>query len=193
MQTLALPHQIHKQHKPARSLQRGLSLIESLIALLVLALGILGLVGAQTRMLVETRTTNSRATAIRQIVDLGERIKINRSAALDNKYNANAWKLASTTAPDDCDDDDDDDDEISVGDIATCDVWRWRKSLEHTLPAGRGTITRIAGTNQLRIVVAWQLNEKNNAAIPDSFTVTDAAGNSLCPGNFICHIQFLEI
>ena len=54
--------------------QRGLSLIESLVALLVLALGIMGLAGVQARMVTETRISNSRAMAVSLIDDLTKRI-----------------------------------------------------------------------------------------------------------------------
>ena len=110
MTPLAMKRKAPKPHTQAPASaalqrQRGLTLLESLAALVVLALGILGLLAAQTRMLVETRTTNSRATAIRQIVDLGERIKLNRAAALADNYNvenleaAPAPRLPSATKP----------------------------------------------------------------------------------------------
>jgi type IV pilus assembly protein PilV len=60
--------------------QRGITLVEALVALLVLALGILGLAVVQGRTLVETRTANSRATAIRLISDLSERVRLNYMA-----------------------------------------------------------------------------------------------------------------
>lgn len=205
MQTLTLSYKTKKSPTRACSAavlknQRGLSLLESLISLLVLALGILGLVAAQTRTLVETRTTNSRAAAIRQIVDLGERIKLNRSAALAGKYNIEKWGLVQDSAPDNCNIDDDEDDEsegVSINDAAACDVWQWRQSLQRSLPSGQGTITRISDTNQLRIIIAWQLNEKAGLKPEQSLhaglTIKDEKGNLLCPKNHICHIQYLEI
>ena len=200
MQTLTPSYKAPKLPARARSAaalknQRGLSLLESLVALLVLALGILGLVAAQTRTLVETRTTNSRAAAIRQIVDLGERIKLNRSAALADKYNINAWGVAANDTPDECTKT-----EKTTEEAAICDVWQWRKSLERTLPQGRATIERISTStdgNQLRIIVAWQLNEKANSnsiqTLDSGLTIKDENGNMLCPNQYICHLQYLEI
>jgi type IV pilus assembly protein PilV len=57
--------------------QRGISLIESLIAIVVTALGILGILGVQMRTLSDTSTTVRRAQAIRLIEDLGERMRVN--------------------------------------------------------------------------------------------------------------------
>lgn len=50
--------------------QRGISLIESLVAIVVMALGILGILGVQMRTLTDTSTTVRRAQAIRLIEDL---------------------------------------------------------------------------------------------------------------------------
>ena len=62
--------------------QGGMALIEALVSILILALGIFGLMGIQARSVVETRITNNRALAIREINDLNERIWLNREQAL---------------------------------------------------------------------------------------------------------------
>ena len=204
MTPLAMKRKAPKPHTQAPASaalqrQRGLTLLESLAALVVLALGILGLLAAQTRMLVETRTTNSRATAIRQIVDLGERIKLNRAAALADNYNVEILEAAPSTAPAVCNKT-----ESSAAEVAQCDTWQWRNSLKSALPEGRGSITRTSTatySNQLRVVVAWKLNEKAGEAstsggaapLHSSLTLKDEAGNLICPNGYICHIQYLEI
>ena len=62
-------------HHPRSRLQRGISLIESLVAIVVMALGILGILGVQMRTLADTQTGVRRAQAIRLIEDLSERVK----------------------------------------------------------------------------------------------------------------------
>ena len=57
--------------------QRGITLIESMVALVIAALGILGILGVQMRTLSDTSTTVRRAQAIRLIEDLGERMRAN--------------------------------------------------------------------------------------------------------------------
>lgn len=52
MTYLAPPHTVTRQ--------RGITLIESLVAIVVAALGILGIVGVQMRTLTDTRTSVSR-------------------------------------------------------------------------------------------------------------------------------------
>jgi type IV pilus modification protein PilV len=102
-------------------LQRGLSLIESLIALVVLAVGVMGLAGLQARMLVESRTANHRAVAIGFIDDLSNRMLLNRDAAMANSYTL-AWngtkaKKDCTTAP------------CTGADLAQSDLNLWRLAL----------------------------------------------------------------
>src|SRR6218665_2182419 len=84
--------------------QRGVSLIEALVALLVLALGIMGMAGIQTRTLVESRTTNARAFAVQLADDLLDRMQANAAIRINppitSPYLA-AWG-AQAAAPVDC-------------------------------------------------------------------------------------------
>ena len=57
--------------------QRGVSLIESLVALLILALGVLGLAGLQAGTLAQARHANARAAAVQMANDLLERMQMN--------------------------------------------------------------------------------------------------------------------
>lgn len=60
--------------------QRGIGLIEVLVALLVLAIGILGFVALQYRAVEATSEANYRIQAINIARDLAERMRVNRSA-----------------------------------------------------------------------------------------------------------------
>ena len=51
---------------PSRRRQRGITLIESLIALMVAVLGVLGILGVQMRTLTDTQAGVRRAQAIRR-------------------------------------------------------------------------------------------------------------------------------
>ena len=76
-----------RQQLTHKKRQHGISLIESLIALIVTALGILGIVGVQMRTLTDTSSTVRRAQAIRLIEDLSERMKVNPNAvAVQDSY-----------------------------------------------------------------------------------------------------------
>ena len=60
--------------------QRGIGLIEILVALLVLAIGILGFVALQYRAVEATSEATYRIQAMNIARDLAERIRVNRSA-----------------------------------------------------------------------------------------------------------------
>ena len=71
--------------------QRGITLIESLIAILIMALGILGVLGVQMRTLSDTQTSVRRAQAIRVIEDLSERIKVNPNGLANINTYLTSW------------------------------------------------------------------------------------------------------
>jgi type IV pilus assembly protein PilV len=205
------------------SAQRGITLIEALIALLILALGVLALAAVQARMLVEVRTTNSRATAIRLIADLGDRIRMNAAGAQppaaggDSPY-ADPLKTgftppAKTKPAPDC--------SATTGNStpsapactaaeqAAYDRWVWQTEVQHALLDGVASITQVT-PQQLQVIVAWQLNENTNPTIStatgqttlaDPLQITDATGvTNLCNptanatnNRYICHVDFIEI
>ena len=80
-------------------IQRGITLIESLVAVAVMALGILGILGVQMRTLTDTQTAVRRAQAIRLIEDLGERMKVSPNA-LANLNGYVTGFSATPTVPD---------------------------------------------------------------------------------------------
>ena len=60
--------------------QRGVGLVEILVALLVLAIGVLGFVALQYRALEASAESTSRVQAITIARDLAERIRVNRNS-----------------------------------------------------------------------------------------------------------------
>ena len=186
--------------KPNRkkSAQRGITLFESLIALLVLALGVLGLAAVQARMLVETRTTNSRATAIRLIADLNDRIHLNKAGAQPpavgglSSYSDGApatFAAPAPAAPVACD-------PCAPDQQAEYDRWDWRTMVNHALMNGQASIWQIS-PQQLQVTIAWQLNEINGSALANPLQVTNTDGSlgAICStgGNFICHVDFIDL
>ncbi|MGB7903800.1 MAG: prepilin-type N-terminal cleavage/methylation domain-containing protein [Steroidobacteraceae bacterium] len=62
--------------------QRGVSLVEVLIAMVILAVGLLGLVGLQGRLHVVQVEAYQRAQALMLLQDMGNRIVLNRNDAV---------------------------------------------------------------------------------------------------------------
>ncbi len=173
--------------------QRGLSLIESLVALLVLALGIMGLAGVQARMLAETRITNSRAIAVGLIDELTNRIMLNRDWAITvpSGYNlafASADPAASNCTSGTC----------TNTQMANTDLAAWRTSVRALLgPGGQSAVFQSnTDPRQIGIMIAWPANE-GKAADADTtgysthFGVTTGVATT-CPAGSICHLVYIR-
>ncbi len=188
------------------SSQRGVSLIEALVALLVLALGIMGMAGIQTRTLVESRTTNSRAIALQMADDLLDRMQANSTLRLNppavSPYLA-AWG-ALAAAPVDC---------FTEGcngaQLAAFDLIQWKASLARVLPGGDARVFRSnTDATQFGILIGWtetQAKNQGEAAGAQATLFTDAiairdAANAVgtgvagvaCPAGLICHLVYIR-
>jgi len=194
------------------SRQRGITLIESLVALILAALGILGIIGVQMRTLVDTTTTVRRAQAIRLIEDLSERMKVNPNALLGlsgyaSKYDQKAKDYASADCSKAA---------CAPADQTAYDLSQWKTTVEQTLPLGQASTfltpgeTVDANRRQLGVIIAWRENERNVSDADDkkkfkdnidaskflkadgSFSVGTDDGNA-CPDGFTCHLQYLPV
>nr|WP_145545074.1 type IV pilus modification protein PilV [Variovorax boronicumulans] len=186
--------------------QRGITLLESMIAIVLVALGVLGILGVQLRTLADTQTSVRRAQAIRLIEDLSERMKANPSALAPQvigNYEVD-WGDVSGTVPNCANG-------CSAPNMARADVAQWKATVASTLPLGDATVFEVAagaGANtrtQLGVMVAWRENEREReddragerAAYKVPFTqdpvATGEVGASVsCPANRICHLQYLQ-
>lgn len=184
--------------------QRGITLIESLIAIVITALGILGILGVQMRTLTDTSTSVRRAQAIRLIEDLGERMKANPNAlASINSYVTTFGDepiVPSTACSTSC----------TQSQMITYDVAVWKKTIKDSLPLGKSAIfiPPAGASSQLGVMVAWRENERDSsAAFKDEIDATkvraadgslsagggtDKAANA-CPDNHICHLQYIPV
>jgi len=132
--------------------EQGFSLIEGLVTLLIIAVGLLGIMGLQLNALRNTHSASVHSQAAIYASDMVERIKANNAVAKTGGYNLAAGTavtagggpvagancvLAACTAVE----------------MAAFDVAEWQQSLGDSLPSGQGEIT-LAGTT-LTITVRW--------------------------------------
>ncbi len=86
--------------------QRGFSLVEAMISLIVIAVGLLGLSGMQMASVKGTNTAHFRTSANLLALSLGDRMRANKNGVRDNLYNTNnpaiAGALNCATAPPNC-------------------------------------------------------------------------------------------
>ena len=187
--------------------QRGITLIESLAALVVTALGILGILGVQMRTLTDTSTTVRRAQAIRLIEDFSERLKASPNSLVEiNNYTSGFAEIP--TKPD-----------CSTGctnaQLVAYEVANWKNSVKDTLPLGQASIftptaedEATAGQRrQLGIMIAWRENERDNdPSYKNAIDATKAYNNAgdlvtagrdeptnICPTGATCHLQYIPV
>lgn len=176
--------------KPRFPGQSGFSMIEAMVAALVLAVGLLGLGHLLARQLAELRQGNARAIALRHIDALAENMRLNASAARAGLY-AVAWEASPRPTTDcrltPC----------SPAQLAGHDLDLWVRSLQAALPLARGMVTAVPASTQIAIGVAWPANERAmpalEAASQAALTgVTAAATGIECPDGFICHVGHVQ-
>ena len=138
----------------AVSRQRGFTLIEVLIAALVLSIGLLGLAGLQSVSLKMNQGSYLRTQATNlayEITDVMRANSSNRAAYLGDFSNVTC-----------------DLEYVRTGAIAAADIAEWRNRLACLLPTGRGSITQ-TGT-LVRITVTWDESRQQGSTATGSFS-----------------------
>lgn len=128
------------------SRQQGLSLIEVLVAIFILAVGLLGLAAMQLQSLKYTQGSQWRSHANFLAYDIVERVRANRS-------NVSEYAIALTAAP-----------PTSGSSIAQSDVIIWRDQLAENIPGGRGSIAWNDGALELTVVIQGDDQTNDGAA-----------------------------
>jgi type IV pilus modification protein PilV len=171
----------HLKHVPPLAhIQRphlGIALLEALVALLILAFGVLGLLWMHQQALVQQRQQLMRSVAIGIADDLAERMHFN--AAQHTLY-AKAWGASAAAAPDcvttPC----------SRQDLAAWDMQQLQQTLQSQLPDGDGTVfalTEAAGW--WGIVIAWR--DAN-----ETYRTDTTSGTPPCPAQMSCWRLFFR-
>lgn len=139
---------------PGTARQRGTSLIEVLVTLIILAIGMLGVAGLQSRLQMSEMEAYQRAQAMILLSDMSNRIMANRKAASTYVTGTSAPIGGSACAS-------------TATTLKDRDLRDWCLALRGagevnaagasvgTLLGGRGCVTT-AGTNQYLVTVAWQ-------------------------------------
>lgn len=144
-----------------RTNQSGLTLLEVLIAVLILSIGLLGLAGLQTASLRFNTSAYYLSQATALAYDLADRMRANRDAALAGAYNAVDFANPAPACGN----------AAGGGTIAAQDIASWRNALACALPLGNGDIE--PGANgRFTIRVRW--DESRGEAVEDAdpvFTV----------------------
>ncbi|KAB7623155.1 type IV pilus modification protein PilV [Alkalilimnicola sp. S0819] len=116
-----------------RKRQQGLSLIEVLVAVLVLSVGLLGLAGLQAASLKNNHSAYLRSQATILANDMADRMRANRAGFLSGAYDQPAAAQTATcltTAG------------CSAANMAAHDAWEWQQAVAAQLPGGNAIVCR---------------------------------------------------
>jgi len=138
------------QARPQRG-QRGASMIELLVSILIFAFGMLGLVGLQTTTMTNSQESLFRSQATALTDDILDRMRADRANA-----KAGNWDTLLTEASAD----------ISGATIAKVDLKDWKAQVENLLPAGQASVAVLAGV--VTVTVNW--SERNATRGATGFT-----------------------
>lgn len=128
---------------------KGFSLLESLVALLLISIGILGIANMQFNGLVNNNRAYYRSVAVGLVSDMAERLRINADVASSGGYST----------------------DVSMTDsLASADVGTWLGDVQGLLPGGDGTLAYTAGATggEYDITVTWN---NPRAAAQESISV----------------------
>lgn len=130
--------------------QRGFTMLEVLVSMVVIALGLLGYAGLQAASMKNANTAYLRSQATLLSHDMVERMRVNRAVALAGTYNIAIGASAGG------------------GGVAGNDLNEWKRNLQQSLPAGDGAVVvmGVGGAGTVQITIQW---DDDGDGTPTSF------------------------
>lgn len=154
---------ISVMHKPTAKKSRGLSLLEVLIALVIISLGLLGLAALQVSSMKKTTQTRVYDYAASSLQDLSERLAANASAAKAGYFDYSNLANTDGTLPTDYN---------CAQSICTTEqnakyiLRTWAVPLSTTLPSPRFSVakTDMASGALMTLTLTWDANLSGTGA-----------------------------
>ena len=138
--------------------QGGFSLIEVLVAVLIVSVGVLGVAGLQLLSLQNNTSAMYRTQAIQSAYDIMDRARANRGEDYSIAIDANP-PTAPNCMTQNC----------NPGQMRNFDLDAWREALANDLPEGTGSV--VMNGSAMTVTVRWQ-DTRNPAAAPLEVAVT---------------------
>lgn len=148
-----------------RMKQSGFTMVEVLVALVVLTIGLLGIAALYLNSLQSGRTAIYRTQAVTLAADLADRIRMNRTAqaAYGSLFADVEAVVGACDSTGGCSD----------ADLASTDLFRWKATIAQLLPNGQGQVAvtlPVAGGEPTNYVVTVRWAEVGEAA-PVTFQI----------------------
>ena len=141
----------------SKSRCRGLTLVEILVALIILSIGLLGLATMQTSSVKFTTSAYQRTQATALAYDLVDRMRGNRLAALNGDYNVGFEDPVPACGALD-----------TNGTLRDQDIAAWRNAMACRLPQSTGSVTRL--NDEFTITILWDDSQGVEAPLQFRFT-----------------------
>ena len=130
--------------------EKGFTLLEILVTLVILAIGLLGLLSLQIVSLKNNHSAQLRTTAIVHAYDILDRIRLNKSADYTVAIGAT----------------------ITGTDMKNQDLAEWKANLAADLPEGDGSITYPGTADIVEVTVQWNDQRGTSGLNAQTFTVS---------------------
>jgi type IV pilus assembly protein PilV len=156
-----MSHSTQIRTAPAGS--QGFTLVESLVALVVLSIGMLGIAALHVEGLRSARTALTRTTAVTLASDIADRIRANRTGKLSYEAAVTSADTNAKCKPAGAG--------CTPAELARHDKAVWLGAIQRALPGGTGTIDcdDAAVPATYTITITWS---EVGAADPSSYTLT---------------------
>jgi len=130
---------------PSLRLSSGFTLMEVLIAMVVMGVGIITIVELQTDALTGSQQAGARMHAAVLASGMADRIRANPQGVDDDDVDNDEYnKITPDDASTDCYDKNT---ECNPAELAQHDVYRWQEKLGNSLPGGEGIVCRDSSPN----------------------------------------------
>lgn len=139
--------------------QSGFTLIEVLVAVLVLSIGLLGLAGLMASSIRNNQSAYQRTQATWLAYDIVDRMRANRPAALAGNYNTALGAPANCAAA-----------PALAGAMAAQDLTEWKNQIACVLPAGDGEV-EVDANRTVTVIVRWNDSRGTSGDATEDFLV----------------------
>ncbi|HEX7080015.1 MAG TPA: type IV pilus modification protein PilV [Gammaproteobacteria bacterium] len=142
--------------------QRGFSLIEALVALVVLSVGMIGIAAMYGQGLAAGRTAQFRTQAVNLVADMADRIRVNRLGLA---------AYAGAGADHDCDPQTGGPADCTPADMAAHDVFVWKQQVQQLLPDGKTSIAVDTATVPPTYTISVSWDEVGQGTLTHTVTI----------------------
>lgn len=122
--------------------ESGFTLLEILIAMLVLSIGLMGLAGLMASSMKNNLSASHRTQATWMAYDIIDRMRANRASAIAGDYGSSLGAPVTCTVA------------APTGTVPAQDIAAWKSQLGCVLPAGNGSIV-VTNAGRATVIIQW--------------------------------------